>query len=233
MGRIRTVKPELAKHEVLFDLEQETGLPIRFAWVMLFTVCDREGRFEWRPRRLKTDIIPYDDIDVSRVLDAWVTRGLVVKYRVGDAWFGCIPTFTKHQVINNREAASDLPDPASADEVINQGNQPLAHASATREPRVDDATPTPLSPAQAEGKGREGKERGENRRRFTPPTLEEVTAYIAERRSPVDPQRWMDHYTAKGWVVGKSPMKDWQASVRTWERDSSPKADKHATSVRL
>jgi hypothetical protein len=71
------------------------------------------------------------------------------------------------------------------------------------------------------------------RTRFVPPTVEQVAAYVAERRSSVDAQRFVDHYTSKGWVVGKSPMKDWQASVRTWERDSAPKADKHATAVRV
>jgi hypothetical protein len=43
--RIRTVKPEFFKHEKLFDLEKETGLPIRLAWVGLFAISDREGRF--------------------------------------------------------------------------------------------------------------------------------------------------------------------------------------------
>ena len=58
-------------------------------------------------------------------------------------------------------------------------------------------------------------------KRFTPPTLEEVTAYIAERHSPVDPQGFIDFYAAKGWKVGKTPMKDWKAACRNaehWER---------------
>ena len=56
------------------------------------------------------------------------------------------------------------------------------------------------------------------REKFTPPTLEEVTAYCQERQNNVDPQRWLDHYTSNGWKVGKNPMKDWKAAVRTWER---------------
>lgn len=56
------------------------------------------------------------------------------------------------------------------------------------------------------------------REKFTPPTLEEVTAYCLERKNNVDPQRWLDHYTSNGWRVGKNPMKDWKAAVRTWER---------------
>ncbi|MDR5727937.1 MAG: hypothetical protein RB191_10980 [Terriglobia bacterium] len=146
MARIRTVKPELAAHEGMFDLERDTGLPIRFAWVMLFTVADREGRFQWRPRTLKAQILPHDEIDFSRVLDAWVTRAFVIKYRVGDAWYGCIPTFLKHQVINNRESGSTLPPISEADEVI----QSL--------PRVDDACDTREVRALVEGKeGREGE----------------------------------------------------------------------------
>ena len=58
------------------------------------------------------------------------------------------------------------------------------------------------------------------KRRFVRPTLEEVTAYCLERGKGVDPQKWYDHYTANGWLVGKNPMKDWKAAVRTWERSA-------------
>jgi hypothetical protein len=159
MARIRTVKPELAAHEGMFDLEQETGLPIRFAWCMLFTVADREGRFAWRPRTIKAQTLPHDALDFSRVLDAWLTRGFVEKYRVGDEWFGWIPTFTKHQVINNREAQSDLPSIDAADEVIRNGNKDI-DACRTRDLRESDASSTrevhALGEGRKEGKGREG-----------------------------------------------------------------------------
>lgn len=54
---------------------------------------------------------------------------------------------------------------------------------------------------------------------FIPPTLEEVTAYCQERGKGVNPQKWLDHYTSNGWMVGKNKMKDWKAAVRTWEPD--------------
>lgn len=60
-------------------------------------------------------------------------------------------------------------------------------------------------------------------RRFAPPTLEEVIAYCAERKNSVSPTKWHAHYTANGWKVGKNPMKDWRAAVRTWE-ESTPGA---------
>lgn len=163
MARIRTIKPELAAHEGLFDLELETKLPIRFAWCMLFTVADREGRFAWRPRTLKAQILPHDEIDFSRVLHAWLTRGFIVKYRVKGEWFGWIPTFTKHQVINNRESPSDLPQIEESEEVEDYRNQSVPNACPTGEGRVDDACPTREVHAQGEGKeGRKGKGRERN-----------------------------------------------------------------------
>ncbi len=61
--------------------------------------------------------------------------------------------------------------------------------------------------------------------RFQPPTLEEVTSYCRERQNNVDPQRFIDFYESKGWLVGKTKMKDWKACVRTWERTSKPSTD--------
>ena len=55
-----------------------------------------------------------------------------------------------------------------------------------------------------------------SRHRFAPPTVEEVRAYCTEKGYTVDPQRFVDYYTSNGWRVGKNPMKDWKAAVRTW-----------------
>lgn len=57
------------------------------------------------------------------------------------------------------------------------------------------------------------------KQRFSVPTVADVAAYCKERNNGVDANRWYDYYASKGWVVGKSPMKDWRASVRTWERN--------------
>lgn len=154
MGRIRTVKPELFAHEDLYEAEIESGLPLRIAYVGLFTVADREGRFKWRPRPLKLAVLPYDEVDFSRVLDALMTRGFIVKYANETGEFGCIPSFSKHQVINNRESASDLPDPDECQ---------AKTGGSTRAARVDDASGTRLEHAQGEGKGREGNKEGKEK----------------------------------------------------------------------
>ena len=148
--RIRTIKPEFFHHEGLFEAEAQTNLPLRVAFAGLWCIADREGRFKWEPRRIGVQVLPYDGVDFSRVLDALATRAFVLKYRVGDACFGFIPSFLKHQVINNRESESVLPDPEGNIEET-PTNTEESDASATREPREDHA-------CRKEGKGREGKE---------------------------------------------------------------------------
>ena len=61
-------------------------------------------------------------------------------------------------------------------------------------------------------------------KRFVPPTLEEVQAYCLERNNNVDAERFINHYTSNGWLVGKNKMKDWKAAVRTWEKSDYNKA---------
>ena len=54
--------------------------------------------------------------------------------------------------------------------------------------------------------------------RFSPPSLEEVTAFCKERNNNIDPEQFIAFYESKGWKIGKNPMKDWKAAVITWER---------------
>lgn len=56
------------------------------------------------------------------------------------------------------------------------------------------------------------------RERFTPPTVEDVAAYCLERQNGIDPEEFILFYASKGWKVGSSPMRDWKAAVRTWEK---------------
>jgi hypothetical protein len=69
--------------------------------------------------------------------------------------------------------------------------------------------------------------------RFTPPTLEEVINYCKERNNSVDPQRFINFYESKGWMVGKNKMKDWRASVRTWELDKKDTKPKDVSERRI
>ncbi len=73
-------------------------------------------------------------------------------------------------------------------------------------------------------------------KRFVKPTVEDVRAYCRERGNSVDPESFVNFYESKGWMVGKSPMKNWKSAVHTWENrgDRGPKRKSVAgTEVKL
>ena len=152
MAKIRTVKPELFRHEALYEIEIETKLPLRIAFVGLFTCCDREGRFRWRPKQLKLDILPYDTIEMEAVLEALMRSGFIVRYTIQGENYGYIPSWNKHQYINHRESASALPAP--------EIRKPVAYISdfaISEEPRVTDESEkcTGLLKGKRKGNGKE------------------------------------------------------------------------------
>jgi uncharacterized protein YdaU (DUF1376 family) len=64
------------------------------------------------------------------------------------------------------------------------------------------------------------KDTGTKAKRFVPPTLDQIRSYCNERLNNVDANKFIDHYTSNGWLVGKNKMKDWKAAIRTWEKSS-------------
>ena len=57
---------------------------------------------------------------------------------------------------------------------------------------------------------------------FSKPTLEEIRNYCMHRGSTVSAEQFYDYYEANGWNIGKHPMRDWKAALRTWERHEKP-----------
>ena len=131
MSRIRTVKPELFKHEALFDAELNSKLPLRLAFIGLFTVADCEGRFKWRPRTLKLDVLPHDFVDFASVMNALESAGFIERYEVDGEVYGWIPSFTKHQRLQTKElaAGSTIPSPNDRDAT---GTHPERYRDASR-----------------------------------------------------------------------------------------------------
>jgi hypothetical protein len=60
----------------------------------------------------------------------------------------------------------------------------------------------------------------EKNKKFVKPTIEELTDYCNQNALDVDPAKFIDYYHSNGWKVGKNPMKDWQATARTWHRNN-------------
>lgn len=179
--RIRSIKPEIYSHEGLYEAEILYKLPLRVAYMALIACCDREGRFRWQPRRLKLHMLPYDDVDMAKVLDAFIEQGFIKKYKYKGELYGCIPSWNRHQKINNKEKDSDLPSIEDATEinsteiVINQNvsnEQPsvsddcltresrVADACFIRDSRVADVSPQRLRGREEEGKRSEEEEKG-------------------------------------------------------------------------
>lgn len=61
---------------------------------------------------------------------------------------------------------------------------------------------------------------------FVKPAVKEITAYCNERKNNIDPQKFFDFYESKGWRVGITPMKDWQAAIRNWEKTEQQSSSK-------
>lgn len=115
MGRIRTFKPELLAHEHLNELEEKHAL-LRptLTFLGLFTVSDKKGRFEWKPRNLKLSILPFvDSHTMAEALDLLEDNDFIRRYEVGGKTYGFIPTWHLHQRITGTEATmpARYPDP--------------------------------------------------------------------------------------------------------------------------
>ena len=63
-------------------------------------------------------------------------------------------------------------------------------------------------------------------KRFTKPPVDDVRQYMAELNMNDMSQRFVDYYESNGWKVGKNPMKDWKAAVRTWKQQNNDKKPK-------
>jgi hypothetical protein len=85
-----------------------------------------------------------------------------------------------------------------------------------------------LEPRKAE-KEKEKEIEKDKRKRFTPPTLQDIQNYCKERNNSVNPDKWLNFYQSNGWKVGKNSMKDWKAAVRTWEGSSFDKKQEPTT----
>lgn len=104
MARIRTIKPDFFTSEDIMALSPLARLLYIGTWLD----ADRLGRLTWRPNTLKVRYLPGDDCDIKSLVAELIDRGLIVLYGDGLAY---IPTFLEHQVINPREARSNIPDP--------------------------------------------------------------------------------------------------------------------------
>lgn len=107
MARIRSIKPGFFSNEHLAELSPWH----RLCFAGLWTIADREGRLEDRPRRIKAALFPYDDVDVDNILTGLADRNFVIRYVADGVPYLAIPTFLEHQRPKSDETLSSIPAP--------------------------------------------------------------------------------------------------------------------------
>jgi hypothetical protein len=107
VSRLRTIKPGF-----FFDDQLSECDPLaRLLYAGMWTIADREGRLEDRPKRIKAECLPFDDCDVDVLLDQLERRGFITRYTAGEARYIAIPTWAKHPHPHVKEPASVIPAP--------------------------------------------------------------------------------------------------------------------------
>jgi hypothetical protein len=107
MARSRNIKPSFFTNDVL----GECSFPARITFAGLWTIADREGRLEDRPKKIKAEILPYDDFDMNSLLTELHARGFIIRYSVENVNYIQVVNFTKHQNPHMKEGASTIPAP--------------------------------------------------------------------------------------------------------------------------
>jgi len=109
--RARNLKPGFFKNDELAECDPLARILFQGLWCM----ADREGRMELRPKRIKAEILPYDNCDILKLLNQLIIKGFVVVYKYENALFLSIPTFTQHQNPHIKEAESTILAPCESD----------------------------------------------------------------------------------------------------------------------
>ena len=198
-------------------------------WVGLITYVDDYGRGDARPAMIKGSVFPLRERvtvkDIESALHALAGAGCVCLYNVGGKPYLYFPNWERHQRIQTKRPRYPSPEDADA----NPAGDSQSHGGSRWVTVSHGESPLESNPIQSESESNPNPIVADKppRTHFTPPTVEDVKAYCMERGNTVDAQRFVDYYTANGWRVGKNPMKDWRATVRTWEKnEEKPKAQR-------
>ena len=130
MPRSRNIKPGFFRNADLVELPVEA----RLLFVGLWTLADREGRLEDRPKQIKMEIFPADCFDCDALLTSLASTGMIERYEVGGKRYLHVVNFTKHQNPHRDERNSVIPPPGGFSEPVHEGNQIEHHASTVQTP---------------------------------------------------------------------------------------------------
>lgn len=211
MARIRTVKPDFFRHEELQDLENaHPTARIMLVFAALWGHCDKTGRFPWKPRSLKLDILPFLDFDLNASLLLLWENHFLERYEIEGEQYGLIPTFREHQRISGKEAQepSKYPEPKDLfprKQTGNDGEAPGKH------------------PGAQEGKGREEEGSVPNGTGADAPPEPELPPFLDRRPKPAngtdDPVKALFDLGVATLAAGGTSERQARSLVGKWRKD--------------
>lgn len=222
MARSRNIKPGFFTNDVLGELPALTRLLFAGLWV----ICDREGRVEDRPKKIRAEVLPYDVCDANEMLDSLMSTGFIARYVSGGISVIQVLGWGKHQNPHVKEAPSTLP--AMEQHQTSTIQEP---DSAQPLPEPTGLIPSLLIPDSLsldsligqDKPAKQSKRRTQLPDDFYPNESGVLAAAEAGVNIPIDLVKFTNHHKAKG-----SVMADWQAAWRTWVSNSakfSPKSN--------
>ncbi len=221
MARTRSIKPGFFDNEILGDLQPLT----RLLFIGLWTIADREGRLEDKPRRIKKILLGYDDVDASEVdkmLQDLHDTEFISRYQVDEIPYILINNFTKHQNPHIREKDSEIPPPEAAN-IQSTVQVPCEHCAGTEQATPITGTLSPstdyLSPTTADDGDGEEKQSGES---LTVKTAGTTTGKETREQSSktLIEKRFDEFWAAYPKKVGK------KAAMNSWKK-LKPNAELH------
>lgn len=191
MARIRYLKPTFFSDEDIGDLSIEA----RLFFMGLWCHADRAGRLEFKPRTLKVLIMPYDDIDASKLVDELHPK-FAAKYNVGDKNYIQIVNFSKHQKPHKSERISEIPEMPKQETGKNRAKTEQAGFSTAG-----------MGIGIGTGNGELERERELEKQPLAQPSKK-----VAQRENPQEFVEWWEAYPSK---VGRlAALKVWKKQVQ-------------------
>jgi len=153
MPRSRNIKPGFFRNEVLAELDFGT----RLLFIGLWTLADKAGRLEDRPKKIKIEVFPADDVDTSSMIHALAKHEFITRYAVNGVGYIQINNFLKHQSPHHKEVESTLPGMESADKAETESGDKtescasmdqaqVMHDSSMNDARPNEIASPPLIP---------------------------------------------------------------------------------------
>lgn len=230
MARSRNIKPGLFKNEVLGEADPNYTLLFAGLW----TLADKAGRLEHRPKRIKAEIFPYRDVDVCMALAWLMHESFINMYEIEGVEYIQIANWLKHQMPHHKEVDSDIPsEPMEKKE---KKNQEVTHAQVMHESCMNHASfkESASSPLIPDSLNLIPSTDARPPKRFSPPGREEVQARIIEMGYQLTTADvFVNFYKSKNWMVGKNKMADWRSALASWESRKKTDVQKSGESQKM